>query len=199
VNNTVYALALLASLAVPAGLGVPSDAQASPRQSQGSGPGYEMLKDLQTKAQSALKSGDTKSATRYASELLRKNTDRRSWNYGNVIYEGNQILGLAALKEGNIAAAKRYLIAAGKTPGSPQLNSFGPEMPLAQELLKKGEKGIVLEFLDLVARFWATPPAGGRPEFAQLAQQHAAKIRQWKTDIRAGKQPRLNRFDFSRP
>jgi len=38
------------------------------------------------------------------------------------------------LKEGKVEDAKHYLLEAGKTPGSPQLNSFGPDMSLAEEL-----------------------------------------------------------------
>ncbi len=84
-----------------------------------------MLQRLEAKARAALKAGDTSSATKHAAELLKKNTDKTSWNYGNVIYEANQILGLAALREGNVAA--------GKTPGSPQLNSFGFEQAVNRE------------------------------------------------------------------
>ena len=154
----------------------------------------QMLQNLQAKARAALHAGDTKAATKHASELLKKNTDKTSWNFGNVVYEANQILGLAALREGRVAAAKQYLIAAGRTPGSPQLNSFGPEMTLAQELLNRGEKQVVLDFLDLVAKFWATPKPNTQRRFLGLYKQHAAKIQHWKKEIRAGKKPSLNRF-----
>jgi hypothetical protein len=50
--------------------------------------------------------------------------------------------------------AKDYLLASGKTPGSPQLNSFGPNMTLAKELLEVGEREIVLKYLQLCAAFW---------------------------------------------
>jgi hypothetical protein len=159
---------------------------------------YGHGQDLQSKAETALKAGDTKGATRYATELLTSNIYTPfSWNYGNVIYDGNQILGLAALKENDIAKAKQCLLAAGNTPGSPQLDSFGPDMTLAQELLKKGEKQVVLDFLDLVAKFWATPKPGEDSKFLHLYQEHEAKIEQWKNAIRSGAQASLNRFDFS--
>ncbi len=179
--------------------GLSARAQVPEQQNQGSGPGYEMLEDLRVKAKAASDAGDAELATRYASELLAKNTDASSWNYGNVVYEANQILGLAALKKGDIASAKRYLIAAGKTRGSPQLDSFGPEMTLAQGLLAKGEKDTVLEFLDLVAIFWARPKPGHPEEFAELLRQHAATIEGWKAEIRAGRQPTLDRFSFPMP
>lgn len=157
---------------------------------------YHMLQNLEADARTALKAGDTATATKYASELLEKNAGKSpfnySWNYGNVVYEGNQILGLAALKEGRIAAAKQYLIAAGHTPGSPTLDSFGPEMILAQELLKKGEKQVVLDFLDLVAGFWATPKASTPDKFLGMYKSNAAKIQRWKAEIRAGKNASLD-------
>ncbi|MDB5350985.1 MAG: hypothetical protein JWN86_2232 [Planctomycetota bacterium] len=178
-----------ASLAAFLWMGVTAQAQ-----DQGSGPGYEMLEGLLAKAKAASDAGDTDLATKYASELLAKNTDKASWNYGNVVYEANEILGLAALKKGDMASAKRYLIAAGRTPGSPQFDSFGPEMTLAQRLLDKGEKETVLEFLDLVAKFWATRKPGDSDKFAELDRRHAATIEGWKEEIRAGGKPRLDRF-----
>jgi hypothetical protein len=48
---------------------------------------------------------------------------------------------------GDIEEAKKQLLLAGKTPSSPQLNSFGPNMILAKELLDKGEKDTVLHYL----------------------------------------------------
>jgi hypothetical protein len=46
------------------------------------------------------------------------------------------------------------LLKAGATPGSPQLNSFGPNMALAKELLDKGEREAVLEYFTLCSKFW---------------------------------------------
>ena len=39
-------------------------------------------------------------------------------------------------------------------PGSPQLNSFGPIMSLAEELLEQGEPDTVLEFFAECRKFW---------------------------------------------
>ncbi|WP_184194622.1 hypothetical protein [Armatimonas rosea] len=151
------------------------------------------VQELYGKAQQALKAGDIPGASKLAREVLQKNTDKKAWYYGNLVYEANQLLGLVALREGKVAAAKSYLLAAGKTPGSPQLSSFGPTMTLAQELLKKGEKQAVLDFLDEVAAFWATPKPGQPASLKALMDGHAAQLRQWKAEIRAGKQPTLNR------
>jgi hypothetical protein len=78
----------------------------------------------------------------------------QDWNYGNALHKGHLILGRVALRRNDVAEARRRLLAAGQTPGSPQLDSFGPNMTLAEELLQRGEKHIVLEYLDLCASFW---------------------------------------------
>jgi len=55
------------------------------------------------------------------------------------------VLGRLALRDGNIAAAKAFLLEAGKSTGSPQMNSFGPNLSLAKDLLQKGEKEVVIK------------------------------------------------------
>ncbi len=110
--------------------------------------GY-LLTDLGT---SAFHAGNMEKAEAYAEEMLEGNVE--DWNHGNRIHYGNLILGRIALLEGNIEEAKSRLVAAGETPGSPQLNSFGPDMALASELLRRGEADIVLEYLSLCLDFW---------------------------------------------
>ncbi len=155
------------------------------------------------RAKKAVGARDTRAARRHASQVLAENTDPRSWQYGNIIHEANQILGLAALQEGRVREAGRFLLAAGKTPGSPQLDSFGPNMVLAQALLARGERRVVLEYLELVARFWAhTPEAtlkragqrkpGSAALLRQNAERHRRQIDEWKRQIRAGMRPELN-------
>ena len=99
--------------------------------------------------------GDVMKARDYAEELLEFAADDVDhWDYGNVVHKGNLILGRAALRVGNIKAAKDYLLRAGKTPGSPQLDSFGPNMILAKELLEAGEVQTVIEYYVLCGKFW---------------------------------------------
>lgn len=135
-------------------------------------------------ALAALEAGETELAKKLAAETLRKNTDGKNWNYGNIIHNANQILGRGALREGKLADAKTYLLKAGATPGSPQLNSFGPQMQLARELLEKGEKETVLQYLDLVSKFWASDK-----DQSELSKEHAAVIAGWKLEIAEGKIP----------
>jgi hypothetical protein len=90
--------------------------------------------------------------------------------------------------KGNIEEAKKHLYAAGCTPGSPQLNSYGPSFVLARELAEKGEYNAVIVFLDQVARFWANPKTK-KPAYKQLAIDHQKLLEAWKKELRAGKVP----------
>jgi hypothetical protein len=77
-----------------------------------------------------------------------------NWNYGNAVHDSNVILGLVALHSGGRDAAAEFLLAAAKTPGSPQLNSFGPSLLLAKELAQAGEFPAVVSYLRSVRKFW---------------------------------------------
>jgi tetratricopeptide (TPR) repeat protein len=139
--------------------------------------GEERFYELADAATSAFEAGDTAKAQQYASELLQSAPKfKDNWNYGNAVHKGNIILGRLALRQGDIVSAKERLLAAGETPGSPQLNSFGPNMMLAKELLEKGEREVVLTYLQSCAKFWkmgdeqlqswtATVKGGGMPAF----------------------------------
>ena len=113
----------------------------------------------------ALEAGETATAKRHASDRLKNNADPKSGNYANTINHANEILGRVALREGNVAEAKRYLLKAGQTPGSAQLNSWGPSMALAEELSMHGEREAVLRYFCLCSKFWKIdrrPSVGGR-------------------------------------
>jgi len=128
---------------------------------------------LEYLAKAAFEVGNMEKARAYATELLNKAVEH-DWNYGNAVHHGNLTLGRIALKSGDLAKAKEYLIEAGKTPGSPQLNSFGPNMTLAKELLEKGERKVVIKYFQLCAKFWkedrlqkwtSIVKGGGIPDF----------------------------------
>lgn len=80
-----------------------------------------------------------------------------AWRYGDAIHMGHTVLGLLALKNNNIDEAKQHLLLSGQVDGSPVLNSFGPNMTLARELLKKSERDSVLKYFDECDRFWSVP------------------------------------------
>ncbi len=110
---------------------------------------------LNRAAKKALKAGKTEEARGFANELARlAPAYTNDWNYGNAIQDSNQVLGRIALKEGNVAEAKKRLLDSAESKGSPQMNSFGPNMQLAKELLAKGETQVVVDYLQRCERFW---------------------------------------------
>jgi tetratricopeptide (TPR) repeat protein len=78
----------------------------------------------------------------------------KDWNDGNAIHNGNCVLGRIAFRIGDTETAKMHLALAGNTPGSPQLNSFGPSMDLARELAGIGETSSVVSYLEACKTFW---------------------------------------------
>ena len=114
---------------------------------------YTLLGDA---ARAAFEAGETEKSRKYAEELLEmaNSNEEFAFRTGNAIHHGNLVLGRLALKAGDIEGAKRHLLEAGQSTGSPQLNSFGPNMLLAKELLEKGEKDVVQEYFDLCSKFW---------------------------------------------
>jgi tetratricopeptide (TPR) repeat protein len=79
---------------------------------------------------------------------------KANWNYGNAIHFARTALGLLALRRGDIPAAVAELAESGATRGSPQLNSFGPSMELAKQLLCAGEFQAVQKYLMQCRLFW---------------------------------------------
>jgi hypothetical protein len=138
--------------------------------------GLQRFYGLKAAAQAAFDAGDLNTAENYASELLADAPSYpKDWNYGNAIFYGNMLLGRVALRrDRNVALARSLLIASGKTPGSPQLNSFGPNMSLAKDLLKAGERDTVLEFFGECSLFW---------------KQQFSKLDQWSAMVKGGGDP----------
>ena len=126
-------------------------------------------------AKTSFDAGETKKAQSYATELLGKSSSKeRRGNTGDAVHHGNLILGRLALKAGDIEKAKQHLIAAGKTPGSPPLYSFGPNMALAKDLLEKGETEIVIEYFGLCSKFW---------------KSRRGRLEKWTKEIKNGRVP----------
>jgi hypothetical protein len=117
---------------------------------------YARLLGLRSAAERALWREDLDDAESLARELLSlAERYRADWYYGNAIHHGHSLLGRVELKRNRLGPAIEHLHEAGKTPGSPQLNSFGPNMVLAQELLELGEKEAVLKYCELCRAFWS--------------------------------------------
>jgi hypothetical protein len=117
-------------------------------------------------------------ARRYATELLECiapfDASMHTFPVGNAIHHGNLVLGRLALLDGDVERAKRCLLAAGRTPGSPQLDSFGPNMALAKELLERNEHSVVIEYFELCKKFW---------------KLHSGRLEEWTNEVKAGSIP----------
>jgi hypothetical protein len=123
--------------------------------------GVDRFYTLARVAIAAFEASDYTKAETYANEVLAlapqyredQRYDHRS--YGDAIFYGNMVLGRVAMRRVyNLPKAKARLIASGQTPGSPTLNSFGPNMNLAKDLLEAGERDTVLQFFDECRAFW---------------------------------------------
>lgn len=135
----------------------------------------ERFYELDNVATAAFLAGDFEMAAAYSRELLEMAMQyKQNWNFGNAVHKGNLMLGRLALRQGNVEEAKKRLIAGGNTAGSPQLDSFGPNMSLAKDLLEKGEKDIVLQYFELCRRFW---------------EMDYGNLRQWAEQVKKGESP----------
>jgi hypothetical protein len=144
---------------------------------------------LEAMSETALEAGALDKARRYATMQLEgaplhQRGTPQAWNYGNLLHHGNLTLGRVALREGDIESAKTHLLEAGQTPGSPQLNSYGPDMRLARELLQKGERQSVIEFMRLCAAFWDS-------RFSRLKEWIALVEQDEIPDFRTDRDPAL--------
>jgi hypothetical protein len=119
----------------------------------------------------AFEAGDFAKARAYAERLMAEAT---SANYGNAVHKSNLVLGRIAVREGRIGDAVKFLQASGATGGSPTLNSFGPNMLLAGDLLAAGQKDAVLAYFEQCRAFWKM---GGE------------KLDRWSQEVKAGVVP----------
>ena len=137
--------------------------------------GSELFYQLGPLAKAAFDAGDLVKARSYADQLLALAPQYPSdWNYGNAIYVGHMVLGRVELAQGNTALAENHLLQSAKTPGSPQLNTFGPNTSLAKDLLQKGDTAPVLEYFVLIQNFWKL--SRGRPA-------------EWSAKVKSGQIP----------
>lgn len=122
--------------------------------------------------------GQFSRARTLAEELLRVSREPENRIFSaDANHCGNIVLGIVALREGNIAAAKRHLHAASEPPEVGQhVWAFGPDMALANELLRLGERNAVISYIERCLRFH---------------QPHAEEFSRWLAEIREGGTPTL--------
>ena len=118
----------------------------------------------------AFAAGEVAEARAYATEALA--SAEPIHRAGDTRHRANILLGRIALAEDDVAAAGKYLLAAGQTEASPSLSTFGPNMRLAQELLERDERDVVLEYFELCKAFWKED-----------------RLEEWATLVREGNMP----------
>lgn len=125
-------------------------------------------------------------ATAATAHLTEAEGFRDDWNYGNAIYAAHCVLGACAYSAGDLDAAAKAVLAASETPGSPQLDTFGPDFSLAAALLTAGRTEDVRSFLVGITNFW---------------EMHDGRCEAWLATIAAGQRPRLGpcRFALAAP
>jgi tetratricopeptide (TPR) repeat protein len=111
----------------------------------------ERFRALMALPRVALQAGNIDKAAGYSRELLRVGASHESGSFrGYAVHEGNTILGWTALFSGNVEQAKARLLASVTPAGPGTVFIFGPcepHMVLAKELLKRGERDNVIEYL----------------------------------------------------
>jgi hypothetical protein len=122
-------------------------------------------------AWAALLDSDHHEAESRAQEMLgTADTLGEDWDKGNRIHHAHLILGHIRLREGDMVGAERELLAAGRSPGSPQLDSFGPNMTLAKALLEREHRNAVIEYFRECASFWNKDPLSRLIEWQRIVQ-----------------------------
>lgn len=120
-------------------------------------------------AEAAFHTGLYGDARTYAEAMLAAPRTRRDESH---IHKANIVLGRVALAEDDVVTAKHHLLAAGKVSGAPTLDTFGPNMGLAADLLERGEQEVVLEYFELCSNFWPSD-----------------KLKDWAALVKGGRTP----------
>jgi hypothetical protein len=123
---------------------------------------------LQDAAESARVARDPAKATDYANQAIATGDP-------DSVHQAHNTLGRIALEKEDVASAKTHLLASANVAGSPVLGSFGPNMQLANDLLRRGERQTVIAYLERCLAF------GGQADV----------IKGWISAIRNGETPTL--------
>jgi len=118
-------------------------------------------------ADAAFKIGDFPAAAELAKIYL-KSADRPA------VQRANTILGRVALREGDLAGAKGYLFSSLDASAARDITFSGPVLILAKELMERGERDTVLQYLENCLALWPR----GEPI-----------LRMWIAEIQEGKTP----------
>ena len=117
--------------------------------------GTDEAADFSELTELALQAKEYGTASSLASERLNY-LKSRNCKCNDDAHRANIVLGLAAVRQGDLEGAKQFLTAAGQVGSSPALSTFGPNMQLAKELLERGERDAVVRYLKDCASFWSS-------------------------------------------
>lgn len=143
--------------------------------------GARRLPFLPRAAKLALWIGNIDTAEKYAMETLRLDPPNSSFHDGEAIHDGNMVLGLITLRRGDVDSARAYLRQSLHANESLVMRTTGVNLSLASELLRHGEREVVISYLESVGRFWVS----GR-----------RVIDMWITKIRSGEDPEFDVAHF---
>lgn len=128
--------------------------------------------------ESHYQNGNFNEVVKYSNDYLKlASTYQCNWNYGNAIHDANRYLGLISLKRNNLEKAAMHLVLSSQTSGSMQLEAFGPDLDLANNLLKEGKREQVVQYLENMDTIW----------------DNDKQIYKWISKIEAGQKPLLHR------
>ncbi len=99
----------------------------------------------------------------------------------SAVQRANTILGRIALRSGDLTGAKQYLLDSAGPAAAKDIAISGPSLVLARELLDRGERDSVLQYLENCLPLW---PRG----------QSALQI--WIADIERGKVPNFGNLQY---
>ncbi len=135
----------------------------------------ELQRQYPKLALTAMWAQDFDAAREWATKALASVESLKKSNFhGEAVHDGNAVLGRLALRDGDVEEAKRRLLAAGDTIGSPTLNTFGPNMILAERLAAEGQRETVIAYLEKCKKYWVS---------------HRERIAEWIQILKEGDTP----------
>lgn len=113
---------------------------------------------LSETAKTALRADAPQRAEQAAREALElAGPHRADPRFGPALHDAHMVLGRIALRRGDVEQAKAHLADSARIAGGGTLSSFGPNLGLARDLLERGERAAVLDYLEACRKFWTYP------------------------------------------
>jgi hypothetical protein len=147
----------------------------SPAQRAELSPGDQMLLALALMRESWMNRNPGEAAAKARELLVLARKNPHDALYGDAVFDGNIILGKAALRRGHVKDAARHLLAASDTPGSERLRRGQFELNLPRAIIDAGERETAAQFLERMA----------------AKTIRSTQFQEWAAEIRKGINPDL--------